>query len=81
MKSITFAFLGFALGVIGLITTCIFDKLDKMEMQQELSAYRQYYTVTERMLFHADTDSVPTLEYNQYLNAVAGVNVYRKDEP
>lgn len=81
MKSITFAFLGFSLGVIGLITTCIFDKLDKMEMQQELSAYRQYYTVTERMLFHADTDSVPTLEYNQYLNAVAGVNVYRKDEP
>ncbi len=81
MKSTILACCCFALGVIGLITTCISEKLDKMEMRQELRAYRQYYTSTERMLFHADTDSVPTLEYNQYLNAVAGVNVYRKDEP
>ena len=81
MKSTILTFLGFALGVIGLITICISEKLDKMEMRQELRAYRQYYISTERMLFHADTDSVPTLEYNQYLNAVAGVNIYKEDEP
>lgn len=81
MKSTILEFLGLALGVIGLLITCLFDKLEKMEMRQELRAYRQYYTSTERMLFHADTDSVPTLEYNQYLNAVAGVNIYKEDEP
>ncbi len=55
--------------------------MNKSRQLSVLRAYRQYYTATERMLFHADTDSVPTLEYNQYLNAVAGVNIYKEDEP
>lgn len=81
MKSTILALLGFALGVIGLIMTCILDKIDKMEMRQELRAYRLYYTTAEQVLFDANTDSVPMTEYNKYLNAVAGVNIYREDEP
>lgn len=81
MKSTTLAILGFALGVIGFIITCIFDKLDKIEMRQELRAYRLYYNSAEQILFYSNTDSVPATEYNQYINAVAGVNIYREDEP
>jgi len=81
MKLMTWALLGIALGALSLIITCIFDKIDKIEMRQELHAYRQYYCATERVLFHANTDSVPTAEYDHYLDALAGVSKYRKDEP
>lgn len=51
------------------------------ERNAEINAYKNYYRSAERVLDYGNTDSVPTLVYDRYLDAIASLDKYREDEP
>ena len=51
------------------------------ERNAEINAYRDYYRSAERVLYYGNTDSVPPLVYNHYLDAIRSLDKYREDEP